>query len=121
MGCLYCGKKLPPRRWKFCSDRCARNYSELLRQRRIKGFKVPLAWCKNCGRVLKFQQKDYCCEWCRKRDARLNGHYGPLVYAIIRQAVEDRAVDFMFRTGSIYQLLPGCDPEYLQRIMKGET
>ena len=52
MGCKYCGQtviysgKGRPR--KFCSDRCAKNYAELLRQRRIKGLKVPLAWCKNC-------------------------------------------------------------------------
>ena len=121
MGCLYCGHTIEGRRRKFCSDRCCRNYFELIRQRNIKGSKLPLAWCENCGKLLKYRQKQFCSKECERRRKKLLGSYAPLVYAILKQAKEDGALEYMFRTGSIYQLLPGTDPDYLQRLMKGET
>ena len=122
MGCLYCGQAIPPRRRRFCSDRCSKNYYELLRQRKIKRFKVPLAWCKNCGRILKFNQREYCCKECEDRRKGTKQNYNKLRLAIVKQAKEDHALDLMCRTGAMYQLFPGTDPEYIKRLItKGET
>lgn len=125
MGCPYCGSaviqsgKGRPR--KFCSDRCAKNYAELLRQRRIKGLNVPLAWCKNCGRILKNRQREYCCPECR--ELRRKFYLQPagankLRLAILRQAKWDGVLERWSKTPAFYQLYPELTPDQMR---KGDT
>lgn len=122
MGCKYCGQtviysgKGRPR--KFCSDRCAKNYAELLRQRRIKGLKVPLAWCKNCGRILKNSQRDYCSPECRARHGVTYNGYNALRLAILRQAAREGRLKRWAHTESFQKLFPEIDPEYITRLAK---
>lgn len=122
MGCPYCGSaviqsgKGRPR--KFCSDRCAKNYAELLRQRRIKGLNVPLAWCKNCGRILKNRQREYCCPECKARHGVTYNGYNALRLAILRQAAREGRLKRWAHTESFQKLFPEIDPEYITRLAK---
>lgn len=126
MKCLYCGIEIPPtpkgksgpKRTKYCSWLCQNRYRAIMDWRKRHGG-ADAKHCVRCGKLLFKWQNLYCSKECRH--AKLNGYYGKLVYAILKQAKEDGALEYMFRTGSIYQLLPGTDPDYLQRLMKGET
>jgi len=62
--CLWCGKPLPKRRRKYCSDECAYEYS-------IHNIK-PLWW--QCARAVALERADYKCEKC-ERAGRLEVHH----------------------------------------------
>ena len=118
MGCLYCGGALSGRQRKFCSYKCAHNYSELMRQRKLRDLKVPLAWCKNCGRLLKNSQREYCCPECKARHGVTYNGYNALRFAILRQAVRENRLKRWSQTESFQKLFPEIDPEYITRLAK---
>ena len=118
MGCLYCGGALSGRQRKFCSYKCAHNYSELMRQRKLRDVKIPLAWCMNCGRLLKNSQREYCCPECKARHGVTYNGYNALRFAILRQAVRENRLKRWSQTESFQKLFPEIDPEYITRLAK---
>ncbi|MDD5338205.1 MAG: HNH endonuclease [Dehalococcoidales bacterium] len=62
--CIYCGKELPSKRRKYCSDECSQKY--------FQEFILPL-WWKN-AREAALRRAEYKCEQCGAKD-KLEVHH----------------------------------------------
>ncbi len=77
--CAVCGKPLPPRRFKYCSDACQQ---AAIKQRRNAlspgrhGPKLKTIICPDCGREVQAYTKSYRCPECqRAADALANAEF----------------------------------------------
>lgn len=122
MGCPFCGGAIPPskkgRARKFCSDHCAIQYHNTLWQRRKNGTDIPVAHCKNCGRLLKWTQKEFCSPECKHRAERgelqIEG-INALRFAAIQQAKKDGALRRWMQRDCFYDMFPELCPDQLRK------
>ena len=92
----------------------------LIWSRKKKGV-TEVEHCENCGRVLKWRQKRFCCEECERNARKLflpQECMNALRFAILSRAKSDRQLDNFIRTPQFYQLFPELTPD---QFKKGET
>lgn len=121
MGCLYCGGAIPPHtgrgaKKKFCCPAHQNRYGFLRWKRKQQG--QTIEHCRNCGRALRYNQKDYCSEFCRKRGQKtelsIEG-INALRMAAIKQARIDGALERWMTTEQFYQLFPELTPDQMKK------
>lgn len=101
--------------------------------RENRGLNKKMENCKNCGKLLKYNQTDFCSEECQKRyraaEIRMESHLkderrlqmcgiDKLRFAILKQAKEDGVLDRFMKKKHFYQLYPELTPDQLR---KGES